>query len=117
MHFGSHTFELTKTHRMENKPTLVDSDVRTNGIKKSKASIYSLRLSTVAIALSLTTASMTITSCSDSYDTTSYADPAADSYDNASYDVTDADPYDAVADSYDLGQYDTNDSDVTNTAD
>ncbi len=102
---------------MKNKPTLVDSDVRTNGIKKSKASIYSLKLGTVAIALSLTTATMTITSCSDSYDTTTYADPAADSTDNAAYDVTDADPFDAAADSYDYGQYDTNDSDVTQSSD
>lgn len=95
---------------MENKPTLVDSDVRTADVKKSTNSIYSLKLSSVAVALALTTMSVGITSCVDS-DVTTYGDPAADSYDSGAYDLG------AFADSYDYGNYDTNDSDVTRYAD
>lgn len=95
---------------MENKPTLVDSDVRTADVKKSTNSIYSLKLSSVAVALALTTMSVGITSCTDS-DVTTYADPAADSYDSGAYDVG------TFADSYDYGTYDTGDSDVTKIAD
>lgn len=95
---------------MEKKPTLFDSDVRTAEVKKTTNSIYSLKLSSVAVALALTTMSVGITSCVDS-DVTTYADPAADSYDSGAYDTG------LYADSYDLGNYDTNDSDVTRYAD
>jgi hypothetical protein len=65
------------------------------------------KLSTVAIALALTTMSMGITSCSDATDCDSDTTNYADATDNGSYDVTDADPSDPYADGTDVGAYDT----------
>jgi hypothetical protein len=97
-------------------PTLSDSDIVTNDDRKKVMASNPMKLSTIALALALTTATGTmLTSCSDNSDcdsdTTHYADPAADSYDQGAYDTG------VNQDSYDYGQYDTSDSDTSNYAD
>jgi len=97
-------------------PTLTDSDIVTDHETKRPVAYRSVKLSTIAIALGLTTASSAmLTSCSDGLDCdsdyTHYADPGADSYDVGNYDTG------IYADSYDYGQYDTSDSDTTRSGD
>jgi hypothetical protein len=87
----------------KNLPTLSDSDMVTENVsRKPKRLQSSIKLSSVAIALSLTTAFVTMPSCADlsdcDSDITRYADPTdtgaydtgwtADPYDYGSYDVT-----------------------------
>jgi hypothetical protein len=83
-------------------PTLSDSDIVTENLSsKKKNSKQSIKLSSVAIALSLTTAFISSPGCVDPYDCDSDTTQIADPYDNGSYDTG------ANQDPYDYGNYDT----------
>ena len=82
-------------------PTLSDSDIITeNKSRKVELSMSSIKLSSVAIALSLTTAIATVPGCVDPYDCDSDTTEIADPYDNGAYDTG------ANQDPYDVGNYD-----------
>lgn len=87
-------------------PTLNDSDIVTNQEAKKSIKINPMKMSTIAMALAMTTASGSmLNSCSDSVDcdsdTTTVADPSADAGVGA-----------------DIGTYaDVTDVDVSNTQD
>lgn len=86
-----------------NLPSLSDSDMVTSDVEKTKSDVgrKSRKVSTIALAIALTTASATmIKGCELFISCDSDTSQTADSYDDGSYDTG------SYADSYDVGEYD-----------